>query len=133
MKVVIKNVRMRSSIIAAGCVLVSGIFADNALSGAVHDPIAAWVFPVVCGLVVGSLTVLTYMRHSFAYPAGAALFSALSVIGYTLTLPRVEHIALLTLCALTAIVCAVIFFALCSDRLSTSIITVRVETRDEHR
>jgi len=127
-----ERIRVGSRVVAAGFVLASGIFADNALATAIHNPGAVWVFPVICGLGIGSLTVLTYMRYSLAYTASAALFSALTVIVLTLTQPRVEHIALLMLCALTAIVCVIVPPVISAVPAPVSV-PVRVERRDERR
>ena len=127
-----ERVRSGSRAVAAGCVLASGIFADNALTTAIRDPGAVWVFPAICGLSIGSLTVLTYMRYSLAYTVSAALFSALTVIVLTLTQPRVEHIVLLTLCVLTTFVC-VIVPSVISAVPAPAPVPVRVERRDERR
>jgi len=132
MKGVNERVCSGSRAVAAGCVLAAGIFADNALTTAIRNPGAAWVFPVICGLGIGSLTVLTYMRYSLAYTASAALFSALTVIVLTLTQPRVEHIVLLTLCVLTTIVCVVVPPVISSVPAPVPV-PVRIEGRDERR
>ena len=132
MKGVNERIRSGSRAVAAGFVFASGIFADNALTTAIRNPGAVWVFPVICGLGIGSLTVLTYMRYSLAYTASAALFSALTVIVLTLTQPRVEHIVLLTLCVLTTIVCVVVPPVI-SFVPAPVPVPVRVERRDERR
>lgn len=127
-----ERVRIGSRAVVAGFVLTVGIFADNALTTAIRNPGAVWVFPIICGLGVGSLTVLTYMRCSLAYTASAALFSALTVIVLTLAQPRVEHIVLLALCVLTTIVCVVVPPVISSVPASVPV-PVRVERRDERR
>jgi len=114
-------------------VLLAGIFADNALSTSVAMPLAGQIVAVIGGLVVGSLTVLTFQQREGAHIAAAALYSALTVIACTLTLPHIEYIALLVLCIVTVVAC------LASSRPHPMVarpataMHIPVETRDSRR
>ncbi len=117
----------------SGLVLLTGIFAANALSTSAPASLTRQIVAVVCGLAVGSLTVGTFRQGEGAYTVTAAFYSALTVIACTLTLPLTEYIALLTLCGVTAAVCLVSARSRPAVNRRVTVARSPIRTRDDHR
>ncbi len=126
------STRWRQSSVSA-LVLLAGVLTDNALSMSVRVPLVGQAVAVICGLAVGALAVLIFREREGAHTSAAALYSALTVIVFTLTLPRVEYLALLALCVATVAACLV------SSRhhpvipRPAPVVPVPVKARENHR
>ncbi len=114
-------------------VLIAGVFVDNALGTSARMPLVGQVVAIIGGLVVGSLTVLTFRQRDGAYMVTAAVYSALTVIAFTLTLPRVEYVALLALCIATVAACLVSSRPRTVMAQSPVAIRLPTKTRDNRR
>jgi hypothetical protein len=114
-------------IVAPAMIFGVGCFADFVLSTAVHWPNIEQLLPACAGVIIGTLTVLTFAKRRDAYLVAAALFTAVAIIAVTLA----ASVALrATLCAacLAAVGASLASYTLVPERRLAS---ARSESRDD--
>lgn len=106
-----------------------GCFTDFVLSTVVHGPNIERALPACAGLVVGTLTVLTFAKRRDAYIIAAALFTAVAIIAITLAASVALRLGLCAACL------AVIGASLASYSLvpEQGLRPARPEHRDDRR
>ncbi|MGI8856954.1 MAG: hypothetical protein ACR2JW_14500 [Thermomicrobiales bacterium] len=114
-------------IVTPAMIFGTGCFADFVLSTAVHGPNIERALPACAGLMVGTLTVLTFAKRRDAYLVAAALFTAVALIAVTLAASL----------ALRASLCAACLIAVGASLASYAVVPeqkrapARSESRDE--
>jgi hypothetical protein len=111
-------------IVTPAVIFAVGCFADFVLSSSIQGRSSDQLFPAVSGLVVGVLTVLTFARMRDAYIAAAAIYSAVAVIGATVSYPVTVRVAVIAAC-LVAVAASLVAYTLVPERK-----TVRVSSND---
>ncbi len=112
-------------IVAPAMVFGAGCFADFVLSTAAHGPNIELALPACAGVLIGTLTVLTFAKRRDAYLVAAALFTAVAIIAVTLAASLV----------LRASLCAACFVAIGTSLASYALVPARARAlaRPERR
>lgn len=122
-----KNAATWPLIVTPAIIFGVGCFADFALSTAVHGPNIEQMLPTCAGVIVGTLTVLTFAKRRDAYLVAAALFTAVAIIAVTLAASVALRTGLCAAC-LAAVGASLASYALVPERRLAS---ARSEYRDD--
>jgi hypothetical protein len=93
-----KNAAIWPLIVTPAMIFGVGCFADFVLSTAVHGPNIEQVLPACAGVIIGTLTVLTFSKRRDAYLVAAALFTAVAIIAVTLAASMMLRATLCAAC-----------------------------------
>lgn len=109
MKKTIVIAPMWTLIAVPALIFVMGAIADIALNSAIKGPYVERFLPEICGLTVGTLTVLTFARRRKAFLAAGAIFVLTQMIVITLDLPLGARAAISAGALLTAALCIAVY------------------------
>jgi hypothetical protein len=106
---VIDGIVGRVLIIMPVVVFAIGCIADLALNAAVQDPRVGRFLPEICGLTVGTLTVLTFAKRRHSYFAASAVFTFAEMIAIMLPLPIIARASVCCALVVTAAACMAVY------------------------